>query len=323
MLIEAENWICSLAVSEQRLFAGLVLGDQGYSESQISVYDYTDTTAAKESSLVGHDAAARHLLLEANLLLSGSWDGTVRVWCLEELSCLHVLDVGGPVHSPLIRDGERLLTAINGGSVLIIWDDFFWSDRDLEENVSLGLVGGDVEPRRVSLLDEDQREYDYDAGLVMTGGTIVVYCGVKERLILVDASSLETVQTIQVSGRVNCLLAPRHRLLLGMRESPFLTMLRGSPILRCPTENPRSGYRQSKGTGRQVSDLGSDSGFVLGLSVLVIAMLVCHPQIGGTMTGVPKVFWFLWSFGGGILVFWALYLWRNYGVIGLVESFFD
>ena len=79
-------------------------------------------------TMTGHRSVVSALAVHDGVLYSGSWDGTVRLWCLSDHSPLTVLgeDALGSVTSvlSLAVEGEVLVVSHENGSIKVL--KFTW-----------------------------------------------------------------------------------------------------------------------------------------------------------------------------------------------------
>eukprot|EP00814_Leptocylindrus_danicus_P019781 CAMPEP_0116027796 /NCGR_PEP_ID=MMETSP0321-20121206/14922_1 /TAXON_ID=163516 /ORGANISM="Leptocylindrus danicus var. danicus, Strain B650" /LENGTH=592 /DNA_ID=CAMNT_0003501379 /DNA_START=29 /DNA_END=1807 /DNA_ORIENTATION=- len=75
-------------------------------------------------TLSGHGDAIRSVVSLADGLrvVTGSYDHSVRVWDIQQKSCLMILDHGAPVESLLVLPGAAGFVASAGGTAIKIWD---------------------------------------------------------------------------------------------------------------------------------------------------------------------------------------------------------
>lgn len=88
-------------------------------DKTLKTYDFV---AQKESMLGIHNEAIRcvHYAPETNLIITGSWDKTVKLWDPRSFKCVGTYEQAGKVYS-LDTSGDRLVVATAGRRVCI-WD---------------------------------------------------------------------------------------------------------------------------------------------------------------------------------------------------------
>uniref|UniRef100_A0A5S6QZK8 U3 small nucleolar RNA-associated protein 15 homolog n=1 Tax=Trichuris muris TaxID=70415 RepID=A0A5S6QZK8_TRIMR len=120
-------------MSEQRHFNGhqgsvraCKFTTQGYHLASFSddfTVRYWDLATASElRSFQGHQDSVRcGLCISANMIVSGSYDHTVRIWDERQSTYAMLLEHGYPVESVAMNDAGKLLI-VAGGTVVSVWD---------------------------------------------------------------------------------------------------------------------------------------------------------------------------------------------------------
>ena len=78
--------------------------------------------------LSGHSRAVKALLCHHDEILSGSDDGTLKIWDAISKTCLYTLHAGGKIAS-LVADRTTVAACVSGGRGVVVWDSQYWVER--------------------------------------------------------------------------------------------------------------------------------------------------------------------------------------------------
>ena len=229
--VRSVSWI-----STRRVVGG---GDDGI----VRIWDFGNDSNKPVHKLVGHGDAVRSILIgKNNMLVTGSYDHSIRIWDLSEGTedddrCLAVLDHGAPVEVLVTLPGPAGFVASGGGTMVKVWD--ISSGRLVHEVsehsktiTSLCIVG-----------DAGINSSLFAADEVATKQSRLVSGGLDGLLRIYDIKSLKCLHGVHLQSPITSLGASRDgmRLIIGFSSGIFSVRQRKREITRKRSMAPRAG----------------------------------------------------------------------------------
>ena len=230
--VRAVAWINS-----RRIISG---GDDGI----VRIWDFGNDSDKPAHKLIGHGDSVRSILLnqKGNILATGSYDHSIRLWDLSESTedddrCLAVLDHGAPVEVLVTLPGPAGFVASGGGTSVKVWDSstgrLMYEVSEHSKTITSLCIVGDA---------------GINSSLVAAHETATRQCrllsgGLDGLLRVYDIKSLKCLHGVNLQSPITSLAASQDgmRIIIGYSTGIFSVRQRKREVSRKRALTPRAG----------------------------------------------------------------------------------